>query len=187
MNLSRILRHNLLGQQTCWVGYVSSVGPAHQRDRDLRGCGGGGHGTPSAFDRCEIGWNNLLQKNLRGARISRGLSRTREYYADRHSATLVDDGAQKLSSGLARIVHSTQRTSRSKQDAKNQNAFKALFIADPDRANVDSQTLATMEASGQALVQEILAKKPTFADKLIEALSTHPNIVKRLQALQELS
>jgi heat shock protein HtpX len=115
------------------------------------------------------------------------LSRTREYYADRHSATIVDDGAQKLSSGLARIVHSTQRTSRSKQDAKNQNAFKALFIADPDRANVDSQTLATMEASGQALVQEILAKKPTFADKLIEALSTHPNIVKRLQALQELS
>jgi heat shock protein HtpX len=115
------------------------------------------------------------------------LSRTREYYADRHSVSVVDNGAQKLSSGLARIVHATQRTSRSKQDAKNQNAFKALFIADPDKANVDSQTLATMEASGQALVREILAKKPTFADKLIEALSTHPNIVKRLQALQELS
>jgi heat shock protein HtpX len=115
------------------------------------------------------------------------LSRTREYYADRHSVSVVDNGAQKLSSGLARIVHATQRTSRSKQDAKNQNAFKALFIADPDKANTDSQTLATMEASGQALVREILAKKPTFADKLVEALSTHPNIVKRLQALQELS
>ncbi len=114
-------------------------------------------------------------------------SRTREYYADRHSAAVVDNGAQKLSTGLARIVHTTQRTSRSKQDAKNQTAFKALFITDPDKANQDSVVLGTMEASGQSLVDEILAKKPTFADKLIEALSTHPNIVKRLQALQELA
>jgi len=115
------------------------------------------------------------------------LSRIREYYADRHSATIVENGAQKLSTGLARIVHTTQRTSRSKQEQKNLNAFKALFIADPDKATQDSATLATMEASGQQLVQEILAKEPTFADKLIEALSTHPNIVKRLHALQELS
>jgi len=84
-------------------------------------------------------------------------------------------------------VHTTQRTSRGKKDTKNLNAFKALFIADPDKANTDSATLATMEASGQSLVQEILSKEPTFADKLIEALSTHPNIVKRLRALQELS
>jgi heat shock protein HtpX len=117
------------------------------------------------------------------------LSRTREYYADRHSATIVDNGAQKLSSGLARIVHTTRRTSRGKQDTKNLNAFKALFIADPDKANADSATLNSIEASasGQQLVQEILAKEPTFADKLVEALSTHPNIVKRLRALQELS
>jgi len=117
------------------------------------------------------------------------LSRTREYYADRHSAIIVDNGAQKLSSGLARIVHTTQRTSRGKQDTKNLNAFKALFIADPDKANTDSAILNNMaaSASGQQLVQEILAKEPTFADKLVEALSTHPNIVKRLRALQELS
>jgi len=115
------------------------------------------------------------------------LSRTREYYADRHSVSVVENGAQKLSSGLARIVHTTQRTSRGKKDTKNLNAFKALFIADPDKANADSAALATMEASGQSLVQEILSKEPTFADKLIEALSTHPNIVKRLRALQELS
>jgi heat shock protein HtpX len=114
------------------------------------------------------------------------LSRTREYYADRHSASIVDNGAQKLSTGLARIVHTTQRTSRTKQEAKNLNAFKALFIADPDKATQDSATLASMEASGQSLVDEILAKKPTFADKLVEALSTHPNIIKRLKALQEL-
>lgn len=115
------------------------------------------------------------------------LSRIREYYADRHSVSVVENGATKLSSGLARIVHATQRTTRSKQEAKNLNAFKALFITDPEKANTDSATLATMEASGNQLVLEILAKEPTFADKLLEAFSTHPNIVKRLQALRELS
>jgi heat shock protein HtpX len=114
------------------------------------------------------------------------LSRIREYYADRHSVSVVENGAQKLSSALARIVHTTQRTSKGKQGTQNLSAFKSLFIADPDTANSDSAALATMEASGQNLVQEILAKEPTFADKLIEALSTHPNIIKRLRALQEL-
>jgi heat shock protein HtpX len=114
------------------------------------------------------------------------LSRTREYYADRHSVSIVNNGAQKLSTGLARIVHTTRLTGRGKQDTKNLNAFKALFIADPDRAAQDSVTLSSMEASGQNLVQEILSKTPTFADKLVEAFSTHPNIVKRLKALQEL-
>jgi Zn-dependent protease with chaperone function len=40
--------------------------------------------------------------------------------------------------------------------------------------------------SDQKLVQEIISKNLTFTDKLLEALSTHPNIVKRLRALQEL-
>ena len=115
------------------------------------------------------------------------LSRLREYYADRHSVAVVENGAQKLSSGLAKIVHATQRTSRTKKETQNLNAFKALFIADPDKANTDSATLATMEATNQNLVQEILAKEPTLTDKIIEALSTHPNIVKRLRALQQLS
>jgi Zn-dependent protease with chaperone function len=37
------------------------------------------------------------------------------------------------------------------------------------------------------LVQEILTRKPTTMDKIIEIFSTHPNIAKRLRALQELS
>jgi len=115
------------------------------------------------------------------------LSRLREYYADRHSAAVVDNGAQKLSSGLAKIVHTTKMGNRSRSEKQNLNAFKALFIADPDKANADSATLSAMEASKGDLVQEILAKEPTLMDKVIEALSTHPNIVKRLRALQELN
>jgi heat shock protein HtpX len=119
------------------------------------------------------------------------LSRLREYYADRHSVSVVDNGAQKLSTGLAKIVNTTRKVNKAqktRQKKPNSNAFKALFIADPDRAAADSAELAAMNAQGdQKLVQEIISKKLTFTDKLIEALSTHPNIVKRLRALQELS
>jgi heat shock protein HtpX len=119
------------------------------------------------------------------------LSRLREYYADRHSVSVVDNGAQKLSTGLAKIVHTTQKINsaqKTRKEKPNSSAFKALFIADPARASTDAAELAAMEVqSDQKLVQEITSKKLTFADKLIEALSTHPNIVKRLRALQELS
>jgi heat shock protein HtpX len=119
------------------------------------------------------------------------LSRLREYYADRHSVSVVDNGAQKLSTGLAKIVNTTRKVNKAQKaqrEKPNSNAFKALFIADPDRAAADSAELAAMNVQGdQKLVQEIISKKLTFTDKLIEALSTHPNIVKRLRALQELS
>ena len=119
------------------------------------------------------------------------LSRLREYYADRHSVSVVDGGAQKLSTGLAKIVNTTSKVNaakRSQQEKPSSSAFKALFIADPDRASVDSAELAAINAqSDQKLVQEITSRKLTFADKLLEAFSTHPNIIKRLRALQELS
>jgi heat shock protein HtpX len=119
------------------------------------------------------------------------LSRLREYYADRHSVSVVDNGAQKLSTGLAKIVNTTRKVKNARKAQKekpNSSAFKALFIADPDRASVDSAELAAMEVqSDQKLVQEITSRELTFTDKLIEALSTHPNIVKRLRALQELN
>jgi heat shock protein HtpX len=119
------------------------------------------------------------------------LSRVREYYADRHSASIVDGGSQKLSTGLAKIVNATKnmgRTGRTKQQTKNMGAFKALFITDPDRAKVDSAELSMMSAAdSQKLVQGILAKKLTTADRILEIFSTHPNIVKRLKALQELA
>ena len=116
------------------------------------------------------------------------LSRLREYYADNHSALVVKDGPGKLSTGLAKIVHATRNMKRVRKEKQNLSAFKALFIADPDHAETDSMAIATMSASGdQKLVQEILSQKVTTADRIIEIFSTHPNIVKRLKALQEIS
>jgi Zn-dependent protease with chaperone function len=42
-------------------------------------------------------------------------------------------------------------------------------------------------SSDQKLVQKILSRKLTTIDRIIEIFSTHPNIIKRLKALQELS
>jgi Zn-dependent protease with chaperone function len=75
-----------------------------------------------------------------------------------------------------------------KKDTQNLHAFKALFITDPDRAQVDSAQLSAMAAGdSQKLVDEILSKKLTGAERILEILSTHPNIIKRLRALKQLS
>jgi heat shock protein HtpX len=116
------------------------------------------------------------------------LSRLREYYADRHSAQIVEEGPRKLSEGLAKIVNYSREAKKRHRQANNLNAFKALFIADPDRAESDSLALAaaTEFSSDQKLVQEVLKRKVTTLDKIAELFSTHPNIVKRLQTLQKL-
>jgi heat shock protein HtpX len=118
------------------------------------------------------------------------LSRIREYYADRHSASIVENGSQRLSEGLAKIVHSTSKMKKmqhNKKDPGGSNSFKALFISDPDRSEIDDAALRQIESGDRKLVDEVLRRKLTTFDKIMEVFSTHPNIVKRLKALQELS
>ena len=117
------------------------------------------------------------------------LSRLREYYADRHSASIVEDGPRKLSEGLAKIVHSSGRMKKVRRDVSGFNSFKALFISDPDRAESDMASIAHARTytTDQKLVEEVLRRKVTSFDRVMELFSTHPNIVKRLKALQELA
>jgi len=117
------------------------------------------------------------------------LSRLREYYADRHSVSVVENGAEKLSTGLVTIVEQSKRGStQKKEDQKNQSSFRALFITDTNRANADSADLhAAQIRSKQDLLRDTLFKQPTKGDKFVEIFSTHPNIIKRLRALNDLS
>jgi heat shock protein HtpX len=114
------------------------------------------------------------------------LSRTREYYADHHSASIVEDGPRKLSVGLAKIVSATERKRHTRvvQGSNHLNSFKALFISDPDRASEDARQLVSLQ--GNELVERVMQRRITTLDRIQEALSTHPNIVKRLRALKEL-
>jgi len=163
-----------IGYTLMWSGMLGG---------NQQGRGSGGNGTGALIGILFIAFSWVL--NL----FTLNISRLREYYADRHSVSVVEDGANKLSTGLAKIVNTTARTSRFSQQKQQQNksfnGFKSLFITNPDTAKEDAAAISAMNA--QNLVDEILAKKITFGDKLKEALSTHPNIVKRLRALQELS
>lgn len=115
--------------------------------------------------------------------LSLHLSRLREYYADRHAVAVIDDGARKLSEGLAKIVSYTGRMGRV-GDVRAYSNFKALFIADPDTAEQDaSEIRVTMGGSDQQLVQRVLSRQVSPFDSFVEVFSTHPNIVKRLRAL----
>lgn len=118
-----------------------------------------------------------------------GLSRMREYYADRTSAMSVENGSRKLSEALAKIVASTGRIKTRYVGGGSSNSFKALFISDPDRAERDQVAIAAskMFRTDQQLVEEILSRRVTALDRLLELFSTHPNVVKRLQALRELA
>ncbi len=119
-----------------------------------------------------------------------GLSRLREYYADRHSVKIVDDGSRKLSEALAKIVdYGANMKYRSRQQSSAFNTFRSLFIADPERADRDYQEMARFSgrSSDRQLVERIVSRRITSADKVLELFSTHPNIVKRLRALQRLS
>ena len=117
------------------------------------------------------------------------LSRIREYFADRHSASIVEDGSRKLSEGLAKIVQSTNNIKKRRRDTGSSNSFKALFISDPDRSEIDSLALTHLggKMGDRYLVEEVLRRKISSFDKIMEIFSTHPNIVKRLRVLQEIS
>ncbi len=114
-------------------------------------------------------------------------SRLREYYADRHSVSVVDHGSSRLSTGLAKIVKTSKKLNKARPQTKTLGAFKALFVTDPARANLDSAEISRAATGDkQQLVQEILSRKLKTTDRILEIFSTHPNIVKRLRALQEL-
>jgi heat shock protein HtpX len=117
------------------------------------------------------------------------LSRLREYFADRHSATIVEEGPSKLSQALAKIQASTGKMKRTNRQAGSFSSFKALFISDPDRAETDAIAIAQARefTTDQQLVEKVLRKEITPADRLLELFSTHPNIVKRIRTLQELA
>ncbi len=116
-----------------------------------------------------------------------GFSRLREYYADQHSTSIVSDGARKLSEGLAKISSGTWRLQNSYQGSLSFSGFKTLFISDPDRAGRDAAEIHRLRYGGddEELVRGIIGRRVGFIDNLGELFSTHPNIVKRLRALNQ--
>ena len=78
------------------------------------------------------------------------------------------------------------RLTRREGQARRLDCFKTLFIEDVDRAVRDEVAIARarVHRTDQQLARRILVRKVTFGDRLIELMSTHPNMVKRLSALR---
>ncbi|MCJ7631147.1 zinc metalloprotease HtpX, partial [Candidatus Bathyarchaeota archaeon] len=157
-----------------YIGFSLSFQSRYRRDRD-QGSGLALVGALSMFLYFVI------------TLLSLQLSRLREYYADRHSVQVVDDGARKLQEALAKIVKYAGRK-RVVSPVQRANSFKSLYIADPDTAEIDATEirLSSSAVSDDKLVMDILSRKPSGFETFAELFSTHPNIIKRLRALQEL-
>jgi heat shock protein HtpX len=114
-------------------------------------------------------------------------SRIREYFADRGSLCL-GNSASSLASSLYKLVYGAARIDR--DSLKEVEGLKAFFVNDPSRAYNEIRELAQLDLdkSGTIDPSELQALENkrvrlSFGDKVLEALSTHPNMLKRIKQL----
>jgi len=116
-------------------------------------------------------------------------SRLREYYADKGSIQL-GMKPHDLASALYKLVYGSARIPR--QEIKQVEGMKAFFATDPSRARQEFADLKALDADMSGSLDEkelaaIRSKKISLskADRLLEALSTHPNMLKRISVLSK--
>lgn len=105
-------------------------------------------------------------------------SRYREYYADRHSVGIVPNGGRALQRALVKIVDYSSSVRRFVDVTRHEFA-KPFFIQDPD------VELRARARSVDEMVRRLINSPITPEEKFAEIFSTHPNIKKRLRALEE--
>ncbi|MFH1126581.1 MAG: zinc metalloprotease HtpX [archaeon] len=118
-------------------------------------------------------------------------SRIREYAADQGSIKL-GSRPSTMASALFKLVYGSAKTP--KDILKQAEGMKAFFANDPSRARRDLAELKQVDADGSGSIDDselraIRNKKAsiTSADRFMEMMSTHPNMVKRVQALSRLN
>ncbi|MEA1912707.1 MAG: zinc metalloprotease HtpX [candidate division WOR-3 bacterium] len=116
-------------------------------------------------------------------------SRIREYFADRGSI-LLGNAPSSLASALYKLVYGSARMG--KDMVKDVEGLKAFFINDPSRALNEIRELREIDLDRSGTIdpdelQVLYSKKIhiSFADRLLETLGTHPNMLKRIKKLSE--
>ncbi|MCL2114822.1 MAG: zinc metalloprotease HtpX [Methanobrevibacter sp.] len=128
---------------------------------------------------------------LLGQLIVLFVSRTREYYADQGS---IEFGCQpdKLASALYKLVYGS--ATASKEEIKNIQGIKAFFLNDVSIASNEINELSQLDINRDGEISagelsQLKYKKVNIktTDKLMELVSTHPNMLKRIERLAEYS
>jgi heat shock protein HtpX len=116
-------------------------------------------------------------------------SRIREYFADRGSI-LLGNKPQALASSLYKLVYGSARAD--KEELKETEGLKAFFLNDPSRALNEIRELRQLDLDKNGIIDiselESLRNKNlrlNFGDKLLELMSTHPNMLKRIKQLSK--
>lgn len=118
-------------------------------------------------------------------------SRIREYYADKGAVELGNKPAA-LASALYKLVYGSARMANS-AELKQVEGMKAFFLNDPSQAlheikelkHIDIDHSGTIDSSELFRLRNMPIKVGT-GEKLMELLSTHPNMLKRIKHLATL-
>lgn len=118
-------------------------------------------------------------------------SRIREYFADKGSV-LLGNKPSSLASALYKLVYGSARVD--KESLKEVEGLKAFFVNDPSRARNEIKELAQLDLDKNGIIDsaELMRLRSEnirlgVGDKLMEVLSTHPNMLKRIKRLSEYS
>ena len=126
---------------------------------------------------------------LLGQLIVLFISRTREYYADQGS---IEFGSQpdKLASALYKLVYGS--ATADEEEVKEIQGIKAFFVNDVSIASNEIKELSELDIDHDGTISaselsQLKYKKINLktADKLMELVSTHPNMLKRIERLAE--
>lgn len=118
-------------------------------------------------------------------------SRIREYFADKGSVEF-GNRPEALASALYKLVYGSARTP--KEQLREAEGLKAFFVNDPSQAlnelrdlkQLDLDKSGSIDASELNMLRNRTVRVGT-GEKLMELMSTHPNMLKRIKHLSELS
>lgn len=118
-------------------------------------------------------------------------SRIREYYADERSVKL-GNAPHAMASALYKLVYGSAKVN--KDELKHIEGLKAFFVNDPSRAITEIRELSQMDTDRSGTIDQhelmMLSTKKVrvgTADKFMELMSTHPNMVKRVHRLSKIT
>jgi len=116
-------------------------------------------------------------------------SRIREYFADRGSV-LLGNQPKALASSLYKLAYGSAKLSQ--ESLKQTEGLKAFFINDPSKGRKEVLELSQLDLDKNGIIDsselDLLRSSKlrlNFGDKMLELLSTHPNMLKRIKKLSE--